>query len=291
MINRLRSGLLRFFRTAGAHADRGMFRVQRYRYYRNRINYTSEASEPLLTMLNRLFAQYGFESAPRISSDTPDIAVWQKSLGPTLKAELSMTLHPALPPNVWSLDPMVLVDSAYVGYWYNKLRLYRDFYPVMSEQADDEYLQVLRYSPAHIRWQERLDLEVHALKGRPETIDQLRDDFTDVFERYVIPLLERFRDPLVLAEFQLRAETEFRSTRISWDEPRYKVSNPYISTALLFDEAGETARAITFLEQAREELSRQWAAEDPARTKPKYGQLDRLLEHLRNKAVTAAPSD
>lgn len=265
------------------------------------MSYTSKVDKPLFDMLDCLFTQYGFEfgsgSAPekslaglgrRLLGRRPrstQITVWRKALAPTLEAELSVSLNPALAPDTWSLEPMVMINSTYVGHWDNQLRLYRDFYPVVLPYEDSESRQVLRYSPAHIRWQERLDLEVPTLKGRLETIDCLREDFADVYEHYIMPMLGQFRTPLMLAEFQLRSETEFRSTRLSWDEPRYKVSTPYISTALLFDEAGETARAVAFLEQTIEELSRVWVTEDPAWTKPKFGQLNRLLEHLRNKSA------
>ena len=248
------------------------------------MRYTSKENQPLLEMLNHLFAQYGFAFVPKGAPGRSDIAIWRKPLGPTLKAEISITLNSSLPPNTWSLGPTVMIDSSYVAHWFNTLRLHRDFYPIMSSFREEEYLQVLRFSPAYIRWQERLDLEVAVLKGRPETITHLKDEFADVCERYIMPVLAGLRDPLAVAEFQLHADTGFRATRIDWDEPRYNVSTPWISTALLFDEAGETVRALASLEQMHEELSRRWVTEDPARTKPKFGQLDRLLEHLRDKA-------
>jgi hypothetical protein len=253
------------------------------------MSFTDAEGKPLLDMLNRLFAQYGFELRAWDSQDLPDIATWEISLAPTITAEVSINLNPALAPDTWSLEPTVMVYSAYAGRWYNALRLYRDFYPVMSGYEDHEHLQVLRFSPAHIRWQEKPDLDTPALKGRLETIGKLRQEFVDVFEHHVMPVLAQFGEPLALAEFQLRAETAFRSTRVTWDEPRYKVSNPYISTALLFDEAGQTAKAVAYLEQEREKLFQRLASEDPARTKPKFAQLDRLLEHLRNKMPAPQP--
>jgi len=245
---------------------------------------------PLLAMLNRLCARYGFDMRSRDSQDLPDIATWELSLIPTIKVEVSITIRPALAPESWSLEPIVMVFSLYAGRCYHELRLYRDFYPVMSGYEEDEFLQVLRFLPAHIRWQEKLDLDMPTLQGRLDTMTDVEDALTDVFEHYVMPVLNQFDGPLALAEFQLRAETEFRSTRVTWDEPRYKVVKPYVSTALLLDEAGQTARAAAFLEQVREDFSRQWAGQDPARTAPKFGQLDRLLGHLRNKMPAVEPN-
>lgn len=250
-------------------------------------SFTSKANKPLFALLDSLLAQYGFEFEPQDAPARPDIAVWKKPLGPTLKAAISIILNSTLPPNTWSLDPVVMIDSAYVASWYNTLRLYRDFSRVASDYEDPTYLQVLRYYPAHIRWQERPDLEFPTLKGRQDTLDSVKDEFTDVLEHYAMPVLERMGDSLALAEFQVRAETEFRATRITWDEPRYVVGRPYISTALLFDEAGQTNRAISFLERAHEEWSRRSPVSDPAVTKRTLGQFDRLLEHLRQKASSA----
>lgn len=252
-------------------------------------SFTSKANKPLFAMLDSLLAQYGFKFEPQDAPGRPDIAEWEKPLGPTLKAAISINLSSALPPNTWSLDPIIMIDSAYVAHWYNTLRLGRDFYPAGFDYVDSDYLQALRFFPAHIRWQERFDLEFPTLKARQDTIGSLKDEFTDVYEHYALPVLERIGDPLALAEFQLRAETEFRATRIKWDEARYMVSNPYISTALLFDEAGQTARAVSFLEQRREEWSRLWSGRDPATVERAHGRFDRLLEHLSNKASLRNP--
>jgi hypothetical protein len=40
-----------------------------------------------------------------------DLAQWQKRLGPTIKAMVSITLHPAMAPNQWSLEPCAMVFS------------------------------------------------------------------------------------------------------------------------------------------------------------------------------------
>jgi len=253
------------------------------------INFTSRANKPLFAMLDGLMGQYGFEFDPQDSPGRPDIAVWQKALGPTLKAAISVSLNPALAPDTWSLTPVVMIDSSYVAHWYNTLRLYRDFNQVAPDYEDSEYRQVLRFFPAHIRWQERLDLKVPTLNGRLGTLDILEAEFKDVFDHYVMQVLEQIRAPLVLAELQLRAETEFPVTRIKSSESRYKVSNPYISTALLFDEAGHTARAVSLLKQAPEAWSRRGLPNHPTVMQKVQGQFDRLLEHLGNKLSRAEP--
>lgn len=250
------------------------------------MSFNSKGNKPLFAVLDSILAQYGFKFAPQDAPARPDIAVWEKLLGPTLKATISITLNPALSPDTWSLTPVVLIDSAYVACWSNTLRLHRDFCRVMPDYQDPGYLQVLRFFPAHIRWQDRLDLEFPSLHGRQGTIDSLRDEFTDVYEHYAKPVLDQIRAPLALAEFQLRAETEFPATRIKWNESRYMVSNPYISTALLFDEAGQTSRAVSFLEQAREKLLRPSPAGSRTVVERVQGQFDRLIEHLNKKLLS-----
>ena len=288
MIDHLISRALRRIRQAGHDIDSFILGRQRRRYLRNRISFTSEESQPLLEMLNRLFDAYGFDSGPDVSPDTPEMAHWNKSLGPTLKATLGITMHQALEPDLWSLQTSVMVDSTYAGHWHDKLRLYRDFFSAMPSYEDTGSLQVLRFNPAHIRWQERPELELPSLQGRPETLDALRKEFTEVCQHYLMPVLAQCDNPSALAAFQVRAETGLRCTRVNRDQPRYQVSNPAISTALLMDEAGETAQACAYLEQMREALSREWAAEEPAWKAPRLGRLDRLVDHLRNKAPAAA---
>jgi hypothetical protein len=247
------------------------------------MRFSSKENKPLLAMLDSLFAERGFTLVPFSAEDRPDIALWTKSVGAALRVKISITLNPGLSPNIWSLEPQIQLDSSYVGYWYNTLRLHRDFCTVLPSYTDTEYLQVLRFLPAHIRWQERPDLEVAVLRGHPETLDSLRGEFTDVYENYIKPMLDLLTTPLAVAEFQLRAGKEFRTTRQPHEEARYQVSTPYISTALLFDEAGETARAIAYLQPVREEFARVWEIRDPRAKTRVCGQMDRLLDHLRSK--------
>lgn len=244
------------------------------------MNFKGRENKALFLMLDNLMKHYGFAFKKQ---DARDIGVWERPLGPTYKVVIFFTLNRTLPPNTWSLEPLVMIDSAYVALWCNTLRLYRDFYPVISGQDEVEYIQVLRFNPAHIRWQDRLDLVFPTLKGHRESLDDLKGEIVDVYENYTLPVLGQLRDPFAVAEFQLCAAKEFRATRITWEEGRYKVSTPYISTALLFDEAGNTARAVSFLKLAHEHWSRQISLGEADWAKPMLGQILRLLDHLNAK--------
>lgn len=246
------------------------------------MDYRTRENQPLLEMLNRLLTQYGFEPAPAEEDSRPDFAIWHKRLAPTLRARMSITLHPAVAPDTWSLSPMVSIDASYVAHVESALAAGRDLDALTAQGFNPAHPPIMRFEPAHLRWQDRLELQSPALKGRPETIEELRKDLVDVCEHYVLPVLEECRDPLAAARFLERAETELRSRRLRHDEPRYKVFNPASAPALLFDEAGETARAFAFLEARREKLSQLWATEDPDWTGPRLAKIDKLLDYLRS---------
>jgi hypothetical protein len=100
-----------------------------------------------------------------------------------------------------------MVNSSYVAIKYKDLGLHHVFgrRNETIDQQPPRNLQVLRFLPAHIRWQENFNLQYPTLKGRPETLDRLKDEFDDVMEHYVAPVLAKLTDPLAVAEFQLRA--------------------------------------------------------------------------------------
>lgn len=246
------------------------------------MDYRKRDNQAVLEMLNRLLTQYAFEAAPAGDDGRPDVAIWHKRLAPTLRARMSITLHPALAPDTWSLSPMVYLDASCVAHTESALAAGRDIDAVAPLGFDPAHPPNMRFAPAHLRWQDRLELQSPALKGRPETIEHLRKDLAEVCEHYVLPVLEECRDPLAAARFLERAETALRSKRLRHDEPRYKVFNPGSAPALLFDEAGETARALAFMQAGREKLSQLWATEEPDWTGPRLARIDRLLDYLRS---------
>jgi hypothetical protein len=248
------------------------------------MDYDSKDEQPLRDMLDAFFTRHGFQRQAWGASGRRDSAQWHKRLGPTIKAVISITLHPAVAPNRWSLEPTVMVFSGYVARLDQILQGAPDRNPSILPGQDAQYVQVLNFQPARLRWHDDRHLESPSLKGRLETIGSLTSELADVFDRYVGPVLDECRAPLALARFLVRAETGACATRAGWDEPRFKRIDSPVAAALLFDEAGESSAALACLEAGRAHLAQLWENEEPAWTAPRYARIDRVLDYLRTRA-------
>lgn len=250
------------------------------------MDYTSADERPLWDMLNAFFTRNGFERLAWDDSSRRDIAVWRKRLGPTIKAMISITLHPAVAPNQWSLEPSAMIFSSHVARLEEHiLRAAHDGDQSIRPDDDAQDAQVLNFLPARLRWQDDRHLEFPSLKGRTETLGSLASELADVFERYVAPVLDECSEPLSLARFLVRAETAAFVTRGGWDEPRFRRIRSPIAAALLFDEAGDSSEALACLEAGRAQLAHLWKDEEPAWTAPRYARVDKVLDYLRTKKL------
>lgn len=97
-------------------------------------------------------------------------------------------LHPAAAPNLWNMEPLVMVVAAGV---------------------------------ARLRWHAKLEIGFPSLRDRSETLDSLSSKLADVFGACIGPVLDECRDPLTLVRFLLRAEVGSRDTRSGWNEARH----------------------------------------------------------------------
>lgn len=217
------------------------------------LNFKNKVNKALFDRLDNFLVLKGFDNAVINLSSRSDIARWKKDLNGSLIAVISITLNPALDPDIWSIEPLVIIESSFVAGQSNNLRLERDCCSITSSWKEPTSHQVLRFLPAHIRWQQDWGIKYPTLKGRPEMLSEMIQEFSNVFDQYVEPILSEMTSPLAVAEFQLRAAVDFKSTRLPIVQPRYKVMAEYISTALLFLEAEKPERGLSLLEKAVEE--------------------------------------
>lgn len=244
------------------------------------MNFSSAENRPLLEMLASVLAPYDFLPANPKRDAPKDHARWTVKPGPTLQAVVSVILNPASAPNSWSIEPIVMLASSYVGRYLRPLRP-QPGQAGTSGAGDQEYAQVLRFFPAHLRWQDNAGLEYPTIKGNAGSLGKMREEFVEVYASYMAPILEQLTSPVCVAEFQIRAMTEFKSARLSWEEPRYKVSNEYVSTALLFLEDGQGERGLALLEEVKRNRSSILASKGLAYTERLFGEIDELIPHFR----------
>lgn len=213
------------------------------------LNFKGKINKYLLDSLNKFVVGRGFKNAV-VNYELPNIAIWEKNISETLIAAIYVTLNVALGPNIWSIEPLIIVSSSFVAEQSNNLQLDRDCCLITDDWKEQTSCQVLQFSPAHIRWQEDWGVKYPTLKGRAETLSEMIQEFSSVFDQYVEPILSEMTNPLSVAEFQLRATVDFKSTCLPIVQPRYNVVGEYISTALLFLEAGKPERGLALLEKA-----------------------------------------
>ncbi|MFM9437292.1 hypothetical protein ACFDR9_004379 [Janthinobacterium sp. CG_23.3] len=184
----------------------------------------------------------------------------------------------AVTPDTWSIEPLVIIRSKYVAEMSNKLLLERSCCSLSDAWIEPASAIILRFLPAHLRWQENYALKYPTLDGRLETLPSMADEFIEVFERYVEPILSDIGNPYDLAQFQLQALTGLRSSRLTVEQPRYNVYREYISTAILFYEAGRLDLAIDLLaEVQKEKISLSIAMRD-GYADQLYCQVDKLMK-------------
>ena len=213
-------------------------------------SFKSAQNKPLYGALNAIMAARGFK--PEGEASSPEWAGWEKPVGASLLVSINISLGSTLPPDTWSIDPMVIIDSRYVAEQSARLRLDRDCWRKPDDWVEPEAIQILRFLPGYLRWQDDPSLTVKVFKGRPETLQQLSDVISAVFDQYVQPVLDQMETPAGAAQFHENA-IDGNLAKRGWVQPSYSATNPYVATALLWMEAGCPERALAILEGAIEQ--------------------------------------
>lgn len=212
-------------------------------------SFKSASNKPLYMSLHTVMGARGFMPQPPSS---PDWAGWGKSLSATTTATISVSLGLSQPPDTWSIGPMVIIDSRYVAQHSARLRLDRDCWSKPDDWVEPDMIQILRFLPGYLRWQDDPSLSLKVFRSRPETLPQLCDAIIAVFDQYVQPVLDQMGTPAGAAQFHENAIHGNLAKR-GWVQPSYSATNPYIATALLWREAGCPERALAILEGAVEQ--------------------------------------
>lgn len=196
----------------------------------------------------------GFRPCENIVDNRTDMLDWKKALAPTLFATVSFSINSGLGPQSFFLEVTVFIESSYVADMYKKLSLAEGCRTSTFLIGDTEIL--MRFVPTNIRWQENSDVQYSSLAGCLDLLEVTKAELTETFHKYVDPYLSMCLSPTAVADFQLRADTEFLSKRLGKVVPRFRVHNDFVSTALLLHEDGDLKRALLLVENAKENRQR-----------------------------------
>ncbi len=210
-------------------------------------SFKSVQNKGLHAALDAQMSARGFKSTG-VGSRT-DYVGWEKAVGATMSAWLNINLNLSSSPPSWTLDMHLAISSRFVAQQSARLRLDRDCWRKPDEWVEPDTLQIMSVLPGYLHWQDNPSLTYKTLSGCSETMQQLCDEMGVLVDRYVLPVLDRMASPASAAQFHEEAFSGMRAVR-GPAQPRYEVNNAYISTALLWMEAGCPERALAFLEGA-----------------------------------------
>lgn len=213
------------------------------------INFRSKKNLPFFKMLDEVITSYGYEKGV-IDSSRVDTATWTMPLSNTIIAKMMITIQPALSPDTWSIQPLILIESAYAR--NTEVSLNMDM--CSSKNPMFDYSQLLTRSmmalyPAHEYWQDNPEVVYAALHGSQETLSQMRELFVEIYDEYAAPVLKICSTPSGLAEFMLNSPLLYREKRTQADLPRYKIFHHPLTTSMLLMEANQAQQALSLLEE------------------------------------------
>ncbi|MBJ7310407.1 hypothetical protein ACFOLJ_06440 [Rugamonas sp. CCM 8940] len=229
--------------------------------------------------LDECMSGFGFNFVPPDNDPVKHIFVWEKKLSETLLTNMFFSISAAIESDKLNVEPLVMIDSVFVAESYRELGLFQDGGRVSSVVVPKS-MQVIRFFPAHIRWQDNLDIEYSTLSFNENFIDLFVNDFSDVMKNFVMPIVEQLSSPLQVANFQLRAD-EFMSTRLPCRIRRYEVMSEYISTALLLIESGNKDSAIELLNQILRKKEIMRSGLHPVYFERLFWQIEKVLANYR----------
>lgn len=212
------------------------------------MNFNGKQNIALLNSLSEILVRHDFLFIGVDKSRT-DIATWEKKLTPTLSATMMVTLSSTLSPDLWSIEPLIILYSSFAAEKSNYLGLDRDCSPVTDRWIEPDSVPIMRLFPAHYRCQDKLEIKYPVLEGRPDNLAFLAQEFSDVYDEYALPVLTNFSNSLSAAEFLLTSSSLYKTRRLSTVRPRYDLLREPIYAAILFLEAGEFQRSLDLLKR------------------------------------------
>lgn len=213
------------------------------------LNFSGRKYRELFNLVDKFMKEIGFKLCESIVDNRSDMLDWKKALAPTLFATVSFSINSALGPKDFFLEVTVFIESSYVADMYKKLSLAEGCRTSTFLIGDTEIL--MGFVPTNIRWQENPDVQYSSLAGCLDSLEVMKAELAETFLKYVDPYLSMCLSPTAVADFQLRADTEFLSKRLGRVVPRFRVHNDFVSTALLLQEGGDLKRALLLVENAK----------------------------------------
>lgn len=213
------------------------------------LNFRGRKYRELFNLIDKFMGENGFKLCENRGDNRIDILDWKKALAPTLFATASVSINSASGPQNFFLEVTVFIESSYVADMYKKLSLAEGCRTSSFQISDTEIL--LGFVPTGIRWQENADVQYASLVGSLDSLEVTKAELAETFFKYVDPYLSMCLSPRAVADFQLRADTEFLSKRLGKVVPRFRVHNDFVSTALLLHEEGDVKRASLLVADAK----------------------------------------
>lgn len=213
------------------------------------LNFRGSKYRELLNLVDGFMKENGFKLCENIVDSRTNMLDWKKALAPTLFATASFSINSALGQQDFFLEVTIFIESSYVADMYKKLSLAEGCRMSTFLIGDTEIL--IGFVPTNIRWKENTDVQYSSLEGCLDSLEVTKAELAETFVKYVNPYLSMCLSPTAVADFQLRADTEFLSKRLGKVVPRFRVHNDFVSTALLLHEDGDLKRALLLVENAK----------------------------------------
>ncbi|WP_374518303.1 hypothetical protein [Undibacterium squillarum] len=213
------------------------------------MKFRSKQNLPFFKMLDEVLTSYGYENGV-IDTDRPESATWTMPLSNTIAAKMMMSIQRCLPPDTWSVQPLIHIESTYARH----LEVLLDMdacVPVNPFRGrwNLPAISVIDLSPVAYYWQDRPEFLYSSLDAHQETLPEIRQLFIEIYDEYAAPILKICSTPSGLAEFMLTSPKLYRAKRTNTDVPRYERIHHPLTTSMLLIEADQAQQALSILEE------------------------------------------
>lgn len=180
---------------------------------------------------------------PYFDKEVKWIFSWDKALSKTISAQVRFTCLDAEAPFDYRVEPGVHIFSKSVGIAFSEL----GFDAKWGKSVQGQPIQVLRFLPADLRWQDDLKIESNVLFVRVDDPVSFAGEVEFIHEKYIATVFDRIHTPTDLAELILWGRTTL-SKRENVTKSRYVSTQPFVFSSLLFIEDGKNERAKEVIE-------------------------------------------
>ncbi|WP_374518304.1 hypothetical protein [Undibacterium squillarum] len=213
------------------------------------MNFRSKQNLPLFKMLDEVITSYGYEKGV-IESSRICTATWTMPLSDTVNAKMIISLQPALPPDTWSIEPVIVIESVFA----RRLEVLLNMDDCGPKNPFIDYSKLLAtaimtLNPVNYYWQDRPEFVHGVLYASQETLSEIRQLFIEIYDEYAAPVLKICSTPSAFADFMLNSPRLYRKKRTTVDLPRYQLFHHPLTTSMLLIEADQAQQALSILEE------------------------------------------